>query len=82
MKKNVFGKSVPLDPIKGEPYVWARIHGKTLTVHAMMVTDDGVYEMQVYDRTITGNGMDLKFSRVRDGKTPKLITGSLLKFSK
>ena len=48
----------------------------------MMVTDDGGYEMQVYDRTITGNGMDLKFSRVRDGKTLKLITGSLLKFSK
>ena len=82
MKKNVFGKSVPLDPLKGEPYVWARIHGKTLTVHAMMVTDDGGYEMQIYERTLTGNGMDLKFSRVRDGTTLKLITGSLLKFSK
>lgn len=82
MKKNLFGKSVPLNPIKGEPYVWARIHGKTLTVHAMMVTDDGGYEMQVYDRTLTGDGMDLKFSRVRDGKILKQITGSLLKFSK
>ena len=82
MKKNVFGKSVPLDPIKGEPYVWARIHGRTLTVHAMMVTEDGGYEMQVYERTLTATGMDLKFSRVRDGKTLKLITGSLLKFSK
>ena len=82
MKKNVFGKSVPLDPIKGEPYVWARIHGKTLTVHAMIITDDGGYEMQVYERTLTWNGMDLKFSRVRNGKTLKLITGSLLKFSK
>lgn len=82
MKKNVFGKSVPLDPLKGEPYVWARIHGRTLTVHAMMVTEDGGYEMQVYERTLTGDGMDLKFSRVRDGKTLKLITGSLLKFSK
>jgi hypothetical protein len=82
MKKNLFGKSVPLDPIKGEPYVWARIHGKTLTVHAMRVTDDGGYEMQVYDRTLTADGMDLKFSRVRDGKILKQITGSLLKFSK
>ena len=82
MKKNLFGKSVPLDPIKGEPYVWARIHGKTLTVHAMIITDDGGYEMQVYDRTLNWNGMDLNFSRVRDGKTLKQITGSLLKFSK
>ena len=81
MKKNLFGKSVPLDPIKGEPYVWASINGKTLTVYAMMVTDDGGYEMQVYDRTLTWNCMNLKFSRVRDGKILKLITGSLLKFS-
>ncbi len=48
----------------------------------MMVTDDGGYEMQVYDRTLTKGGMDLKFSRVHDGKTLKQITGSLLKFSK
>ncbi|MCH7487930.1 MAG: hypothetical protein IIC04_13190 [Proteobacteria bacterium] len=81
MKKNLFGKSVPLDPLKGEPYVWARIHGKTLTVHAMLITDDGGYEMQVYDRTLTEGGMDLKFSRVRDGKTLKQITSSLLKLS-
>lgn len=81
MKKNLFGKSVPMDPLKGEPYVWARIHGKTLTVHAMLITDDGGYEMQVYDRTLTEGGMDLKFSRVRDGKTLKQITGSLLKLS-
>ena len=48
----------------------------------MLVTDDGGYEMQVYDRTLTGDGMDLNFTRVRDGKTLKNITGSLLKFSK
>lgn len=82
MKKNLFGKSVPLDPLKGEPYVWARVHGRTLTVNALIITDDGGYEMQVYDRTLTEDGMDLKFFRVRDGKTLKLITGSLLKFSK
>ena len=27
MRKNLFGQTVPLDPLKGDPYVWARIVG-------------------------------------------------------
>ncbi|MDP6787575.1 MAG: hypothetical protein QGI13_10655 [Rhodospirillales bacterium] len=79
MRKNKFGASIPLDPLKGEPYVWGRLHGSTLTVHAMMVTEDGGYEMQVYDRTLTATGLDLTFSRIRDGERFKLIKGTLTK---
>jgi len=32
MKSNVFGKQVPLDPLRGEPFVWARIVDQTLTL--------------------------------------------------
>ena len=32
MKSDAFGHSVPLDPLKGEPYVWANIDGNVLTV--------------------------------------------------
>jgi hypothetical protein len=38
--------------------------------------------MQVYHRTLTSAGMDLKFSRYREGKSLKAITGSLKKVSK
>ncbi|MEY8839466.1 hypothetical protein AB9K41_10600, partial [Cribrihabitans sp. XS_ASV171] len=31
MKRNVFGHAVQLDPMKGEPFVWGRIIGDTLT---------------------------------------------------
>lgn len=77
MKSNMFGGRVPLDPLKGEPYVWARIAGDTLSVYAMQITDSGGYEMQVYDRTLTETGLELRFSRVRDGQNLKLITGTL-----
>ncbi|MDH5749199.1 MAG: hypothetical protein OEY85_07800 [Rhodospirillales bacterium] len=77
MKKNKFGAQVPLDPLKGEPYVWAKITGKTLTVNALLINDDGEYEMQVYDRTLTDQGMELRFSRIRNEKILKTITGSL-----
>lgn len=77
MKINKFGKGVPLDPIKGDPYVWAHVHGKTLTVQAMVITDDGGFEMQTYDRTLTDNGLKLNFSRVRDGERLRAITATL-----
>ncbi|MGI9303440.1 MAG: hypothetical protein ACR2RB_12145 [Gammaproteobacteria bacterium] len=77
MKTNVFGGAEPLDPLKGDPYVWARVAGDTLSVFALIITDEGGYEMQVYDRTRTADGLQLEFSRIRDGETLKLIKGSL-----
>ena len=77
MRRDKFGGQVPLNPLKGDPYVWARQEGGTLTVYAMVITEDGSYEMQQYDRTLTEDGLDLAFSRVRDGEQLKLIKGTL-----
>ena len=33
------------DPLSGNPYVWARIEGQTLTVYILNITADGAYEM-------------------------------------
>jgi hypothetical protein len=77
MQRDAFGHSVPLDPLRGEPYVWAAISGQTLTVHAMLITDDGGYEMQVYRRTLTDDGMSLSFSRNRNGQELKTVYGVL-----
>lgn len=79
MKPNFFGGEMALDPLKGHPYVWARIVDKTLTVYALHVTDDGGYELQIYDRTRTDIGLNLKFTRLRDGKPMRSIQGSLVK---
>ena len=76
MKINKFGKGVPLDPIKGDPYVWARLENKTLTVYAMIITDEGGFEMQTYVRTLTSDGMKLEFSRVRDGVPLRKISAT------
>ncbi len=78
MKTNLFGGREAMDPLKGDPYVWGRIAGRTLTVYALIITDEGGYEMQVYERTLTDPGrMDLEFSRVRDGRVLKQIHGTL-----
>lgn len=79
MRTNAFGNAVPLDPLRGDPYVWARVEGSTLMIHALIVTDTGGYELHVYERTLTPTGMSLKFSRVVDGRVLRTATGTLKK---
>jgi len=77
-RKDLFGNHVPLDPMQGDPYVWARIDKGTLTVYALHVLEDGGYEMQTYARTRIPEGLELKYSRVRDGEVLRTVTGTLL----
>lgn len=76
-RKDLFGNAVPMDPLKGDPYVWARIHDETLTVQALHVLEDGGYEMQTYVRTRIPEGLSLSYSRVRDGEILRTVTGTL-----
>ena len=78
MRSDMFGGQGALDPLKGDPYVWARIDEDTLTVHSLLITEEGGYEMQVFDRTLMPEGgMRLTFSRLRDGQPLKVIHGTL-----
>ncbi len=79
MKRNVFGTREPLDPMKGDPYVWSRISADTLTLFALLITDDGGYEVQVYDRTLVPEGLALKYSRIRDGQPLRTIETTLVR---
>ena len=77
MKNNVFGKAVPLDPMKGEPYVWGRIEGETLTVYSLHVHDRGGYDLQQFDRTLAEGGLQLDFKSVRNGEVWREISAFL-----
>lgn len=77
MKTNVFGKEIPLDPLAGEPYVWARIVDDTFTVFSMFINEAGEYEMQEYHRTLAEGGLDLVFRRISRGEPEKVIEAFL-----
>ena len=82
MRSGLFGKRIPNDPLKGEPFFWARIVDKTLTIHALYINDEGGYEMQVYKRTLDEEGnLDLVFRRFRDGEQIRDVTGKLTRQS-
>jgi len=75
MRRNLFGKLIPMDPLKGDPFVWCKIEGNSLIVYSLLIDNDGGYEMQEYDRTLSGDKMSLRFSRIRNGTPLKVITG-------
>ena len=77
VKQNAFGGYVPLDPMLGEPYSWARIEGDVMTVYALVVRDTGGYDMLAYERRLTADGMHLSYSRVRDGEVLRGIEADL-----
>ncbi len=79
MKTDVFGHTVPYDPIAkdGNPYVWAGLEGTTLTVSAMYIADGGGYELQVYRRSLNESGLSLDFERIKDGKPVTHISAQL-----
>jgi len=79
MRTDQFGNPVPLDPLNGDPYIWARLDGNRLWMYALFVTDTGGYEMQTYERALVPGGMDLRYSRVRDGEILRTVTGKLKK---
>ena len=67
MTRNVFGHAVPLNPMEGEPFVWGRIIGDTLTVFSLFIHPNGDYEMQQYDRTLAEGGLDLVYTSHLNG---------------
>ncbi|MDH3693461.1 MAG: hypothetical protein OER96_02685 [Gammaproteobacteria bacterium] len=79
MKADLFGGREALDPMQGDPYVWAKVSEDVLTVYALLVTDDGGYEMLVYKRTLTVDGLDLEFTRLRDNEPLREINAKLIK---
>ena len=79
VQTNMFGKAVPQDPLKGEPYVWATVRDDVLKIHALLLTDNHGYEIQVYERRLTPQGLGLVFSRVRDGERLRDITADLVR---
>jgi hypothetical protein len=70
------------DPVNGSELCWARVKDNTLTVFLMVVRKDGAYELQQYDRKILPTGMEMVFTRLRDGDKVRSVKGRLVKVAR
>ena len=67
------------DPLSGQDFAWARIEGSTLSVYIMTIDEEGLFNMQIYERTLTAPGMVLRFTRVRGSEPTRTVEGRLVK---
>lgn len=70
-----FQKKRDLDPVHGDALRWGRRQGDALEVYSFVILPDGSYELQVYERRPTPEGLELAFERIDDGAVVKRMTG-------
>ena len=80
-RAGVFRGTPSGDPLSGNAYIWARIEAQTMTVYILNIATGGAYEMQSYARTLSGQGMELVFSRIRDGEPVRSARAKLVKLA-
>ena len=74
-ENDVFRERQAMVPIEGDPVRWTRIDDNSLHTSSFVVTEDGRYELQLYQRILTDIGMDIQFERIVDGKTVRRAVG-------
>jgi hypothetical protein len=75
-ENNPFRERSETRPMRGDPVRWASLDDQGLHVYAFVVLEDGQYELQVYDRTLTDMGIDISFQRILDGQVVRQIAGT------
>jgi hypothetical protein len=73
---NPFRERAETRPMRGDPVRWASLDDQGLHVYSFVVLEDGSYELQIYDRTLTDIGIDITFRRIVDGEVVRRITGT------
>src|SRR5262245_53936600 len=76
-KPNLFKTVGSGDPISMGHYAWARIDGRTLTINVLEVGEEGAGRWQVYERRLTGDGMELTFRRLDRTGALRIVSGKL-----
>jgi hypothetical protein len=67
------------DLFSGETTSWAQLEGQQLNIYSIAMRKTGGYDMHIYRRTLTGLGMKLEFSAIRDGIERRTASGTLIK---
>ncbi len=74
-----FSETRPLDALVGDPVRWGTMSDDSLRVYSLMILDDGRYELQIYARALTGDGLGLDWKRLIDGELVAHMTGNLVR---
>ena len=76
---NPFREREAKAPMSGHAVRWASVDGDTLHVYSFAVLEDGRYELQIYERSLTDVGLDIIFRRFDDGELVRQVKGSTVR---
>lgn len=76
---NVFRDVSSEDPTLGASASWAVITGSTLSVVQVSTAPDGNYFVTHYDRTLSKEGLDVRFTRFENSRIIRAMNLKLLK---
>ncbi|MGP1396343.1 MAG: hypothetical protein ACTS3R_12600 [Inquilinaceae bacterium] len=76
---SLFERRRDIEAMEGDAVRWARIDKGRLGVFSLVITDDGGYELQSYERILTDIGIDIDFRRIVDGKVVRRIEGTTVR---
>lgn len=79
MRTDLFGHQVPLDPMKGDPFVWVTIQGDTLTLYVIRIADSGEQDLQIDKLTRTPQGLHDEFTSFYGSEPVRRLTATLKK---
>lgn len=79
MRRDVFGHTAPMNPLKGDPFVWAITAADTLTVYVLRVTKSGEQDLRIHKHSLTPQGMEAELIRFHGSEPIKRIRGRLQK---
>jgi hypothetical protein len=74
-----FSETRRLDAIVGDPVRWGNVSDDSLQVYSFVILDDGRYELQIYIRALTSDGLSLDWKRYMDGELVAHMTGNLVR---
>lgn len=78
-RPNVFQSTAGGDIYGSDGLTWARLDRQTLVIYRLVLNDEGAMELSRYSRTLLGGGMELEFTRLRDGEPVRSVEGQLIK---
>jgi len=75
VRGSLFERRRAVEPLEGDPIVWARIDGDSLGIFNFVLRDDGAYALQTYERILTDVGMDIVYRSIVEGEVIRRIEG-------
>lgn len=72
-----FSSSEEVNPLDGDPLVWARLAGDVLIVYKLVIDEQGAFTLDRYENTLQSDTLRLRFSRRSHGKPEQSLDAHL-----